>query len=355
MASSPSTTPDRSDGGDPCVAILERDPAAAKWLARHMGMALAGGRVICEADPQTLERELHAGPRFIALHGCDLSLGLDWLGRICPRAKLLLWASETVRPELLEAALAEPRVGSIVSWPRFRRHPWAWEVAMATQRLSGLGRTNFLLPQLFEARATSITSSPDERSKLDAVIAHVRVFAVRAGARNHIAAAICAATHELLMNAMYDAPVDDAGNPWYAHDRKQHVRLRGREIPTLHAVADARKLGLQVIDGFGGLQRERVLSSLIRGLRSRTSGGVVVDTSWGGAGLGLLQCYNAASSLIIDVIPRISTQVSLMYDLKTSVRESRNIPTSIHIGEGSTVRGAVVATSISPRGPRPLD
>ena len=210
---------------------------------------------------------------------------------------------------------------------------------MATQRLSGLGCMNFLLPQLFEARATSITSSPDQRSKVDAAVAHVRVFAVRVGARDHVAAAIGAAAHELLMNAMYDAPVDDAGNPWYAHDRRQHVHLRGREIPTLHAVADARKLGLQVIDRFGGLHRERVLSSLIRGLSGRTSGRSVVDTSWGGAGLGLLQCYRAASSLIIDVIPRISTHVSLMYDLKMSVRESRNVPTSIHMGEGSTASG----------------
>jgi hypothetical protein len=348
MATAPDTTQGRSEDGVPCVAVLESDPAAAEWLSRHMGGALAGGRVICEADPHTLERELQAGPRFIALHGCDLDRGLDWLGRICPRTKLLLWASETVRPELLEAALHESRVGSIVSWPRFRRHPWAWEVAMATQRLTGLGRMNFLLPQLFEPRATSITSSPDGRSKIDSVVARVRAFAVRAGAREHVAAAISAAAHELLMNAMYDAPVDDSGKPWYAHDRRQDVRLRGREIPTLHVVADARKLGLQVIDRFGGLHRERALSSLIRGLRGRISGRAIVDTSWGGGGLGLLQCYNAASSLIIDVIPRISTQVSLMYNLGMSVRESRNMPTSIHIGEGST-------TGVTPRAPGPPD
>jgi len=37
--------------------------------------------------------------------------------------------------------------------------------------------------------------------------------------------------HELLMNAMYDAPVDVQGRPKYAHDRKQSITLDPEEAP----------------------------------------------------------------------------------------------------------------------------
>ena len=44
--------------------------------------------------------------------------------------------------------------------------------------------------------------------------------------------------HELLMNAMYDAPTDSRGRPRYSYDRKQDIVLDEGEVPTLRLGTD---------------------------------------------------------------------------------------------------------------------
>jgi hypothetical protein len=97
---------------------------------------------------------------------------------------------------------------------------------------------------------------------------------------------------------MYDAPVDAAGHPKYAGDRKAKIELVDAEQPIVHVGTDGSQLALQVLDPFGRLERRHVIDGLARGL----SGGEM-DTSHGGAGLGMAVCHNAASAMIFDVAP----------------------------------------------------
>src|SRR5690606_26923750 len=123
----------------------------------------------------------------------------------------------------------------------------------------------------------------------------------RAGASSRIAQRVSEVAHEMLMNAMYDAPVDEEGVPKYAHDRKQDLSLEEAEVPAFRLAADGINVALQVVDPFGGLRREHVLSGILRGRSAAQGEAPAVDTSNGGAGLGIYRIYSQSTVMITDV------------------------------------------------------
>jgi hypothetical protein len=132
--------------------------------------------------------------------------------------------------------------------------------------------------------------------------------------------------HELLMNAMYDAPIDPAtGLPKFAHDRKSDVRLADNERPTVRLACDGSKLVLQVRDPFGRLERRHVFDGLSRGLA-----GGEMDTSHGGAGLGMMVCHNSTSAMFFDVARGRHTEVTALFELDMNLRELRTQAKSLH-------------------------
>ena len=132
--------------------------------------------------------------------------------------------------------------------------------------------------------------------------------------------------HELLMNAIYDAPIDRAsGRPTYAQDRKADVRLADDERPTVRLGCDGSNLVLQVRDPFGRLERRHVFDGLARGLA-----GGEMDRSHGGAGLGMMVCHNSCSALFFDVAKQSRTEVTALFELDMNLRELRTQAKSLH-------------------------
>ena len=131
--------------------------------------------------------------------------------------------------------------------------------------------------------------------------------------------------HELIMNALYDAPVDAQGNPKYAGDRKAEVSLTDAERPTVRVATDGSVLLIQVRDPFGRLQRHHVFDGLARGLA-----GGEIDRTHGGAGLGMMVCHNNSGAMFFDVEAGIRTEVTALVDLDTNLRELRTQAKSLH-------------------------
>ena len=131
--------------------------------------------------------------------------------------------------------------------------------------------------------------------------------------------------HELLMNAMYDAPVDAQGKPKYAADRKADIKLVETERPMVRLATDGSKLVLQVRDPFGRLERRHVFDGLARGLA-----GGEMDQSHGGAGLGMMVCHNSSSAMFFDVAKGRHTEVTAVFELDMNLRELRTQAKSLH-------------------------
>ena len=136
-------------------------------------------------------------------------------------------------------------------------------------------------------------------------------FAEESKMRRQVRNAIGSVCEELLMNALYDAPVDEAGNPMFAdvdpHDRKdtrspRPVSIRYAATDDLFAVA--------VRDRFGRLAKNTVLSYIEKCLHSPNQ----IDRKTYGAGLGLYLVANAAATYVVNVAYGIATEVVCTFD-----------------------------------------
>jgi hypothetical protein len=136
-------------------------------------------------------------------------------------------------------------------------------------------------------------------------------FAEEAKMRRQVRNAIGSVCEELLMNALYDAPIDDEGKPMFAdvdpHDRKdtrspRPVSIRYAATDDLFAVA--------VRDRFGRLAKNTVLSYIEKCLHSPNQ----IDRKTYGAGLGLYLVANAAATYVVNVAYGIATEVVCTFD-----------------------------------------
>ena len=136
-------------------------------------------------------------------------------------------------------------------------------------------------------------------------------FAEEAKMRRQVRTAIGQVCEELLMNALYDAPVDEAGKPIFAevdpHDRKETrsprpVSIRYAATDNLFAVA--------VRDRFGRLAKNTILSYIDKCIHSPDQ----IDRKTYGAGLGLYLVANAAATYVVNVAYGIATEVVCTFD-----------------------------------------
>ena len=136
-------------------------------------------------------------------------------------------------------------------------------------------------------------------------------FAEESKMRRQVRTAIGQVCEELLMNALYDAPVDEEGKPMFAevdpHDRKdtrspRPVSIRYAATDDLFAVA--------VRDRFGRLAKNTILAYIEKCLHSPNQ----IDRKTYGAGLGLYLVANAAATYVVNVAYGIATEVVCTFD-----------------------------------------
>jgi len=136
-------------------------------------------------------------------------------------------------------------------------------------------------------------------------------FAEQAKMRRQVRTAIGAVCEELLMNALYDAPVDADGKPVFAdvdpHDRRG--TRSPRPVSIRYAVTDS-VFAVAVRDRFGRLAKNTILSYIEKCISSPNQ----IDRKTYGAGLGLYLVANAAASYVVNVAYGIATEVVCTFD-----------------------------------------
>lgn len=333
LASNPPPPPSTEDAaGLSRIAVLDSNRPVAQRVGRVLRAASGLAAVSVEADPATLRGSLDDDPLLLACDASDIDVALDWSARRYPSMSVVTWTSGDMSP-LLEAARANPRLVSLLGWPSFASMPRPWELAMATRRIVDAAAASPRLGELFPWGATVARFKPRTSAERDAAVAEVSTLSERAGASPRISMRVAEVAHEMLMNAMYDAPVDAGGTARYAHDRKQDIVLDSHEVPTFRLAADGINVALQIVDPFGGLRREHVLDGILRGRAAANGDQPAIDTSNGGAGLGLYRIYNQSTVMIMDVDPGRFTSVTAFFDLDVNPREVRTLPVSLHLFE----------------------
>jgi hypothetical protein len=310
--------------------VLERSRLLGQRIARVVRAAMRLSHVAVDDEPASLRNALGPSPTLLLCDAADLDLALEWAHDRYPSMSVAAWTTGEMDP-LLDAARRDDKLVALLGVPPFGSMPRPWELSWLVRRVTSPGAVPTHVQELVLSGATLVKYRPQTSRERDLVTGEVQSLATRAGASARIAQRAGEIAHELLMNAMYDAPVDHYGTLLYAMDRKQDLALASDEAPTFRFATDGVLLGLQVIDRFGRLQRSHVLDGIARGRTAAQGGDSFLDTSAGGAGLGLSRIYTSATSMLVDVAPHRHTSVTVLLDLDIQPREARTVPSSLHL------------------------
>lgn len=139
----------------------------------------------------------------------------------------------------------------------------------------------------------------DYREK-DRAVARLSDWASGLGVSTRTVSSLEQAADELLLNALFDAPVDGSGRPRYekhsAEGRLHLQALPGEEAELAYA-ADEHRLVVSIRDRCGTLRRDTVLKYLIRCAQAQLSRRSPLEQKGAGAGVGLYLAASGSSEI----------------------------------------------------------
>jgi CheY-like chemotaxis protein len=168
----------------------------------------------------------------------------------------------------------------------------------------------------------------DSREKQD-YIHQVAHYAHSLGCNERVVELVETIVDELVTNAIYNAPRDADGVPKYQRkSRREAVVLEDSEMGELQFACDGDYIAVGLIDPFGSLTQETVVSYLNRCL---VKGPEQFSDASGGAGIGLFRVFQSLSKFVINIDPGKKTEVISLIDLRLSMKRFRQAAKSFHI------------------------
>lgn len=300
------------------AVILERNKPVGRKVAR-LFLSVGATATVVDEPKQVADVLEHADVL------CADTFDGDFVAervRSYPKLRGVLWTAEPIRRSL-KFLVETKTINHVLGRRDFDTPPRAWEIMMVARRLAGVSAAP--LSGFLDWGYSSLDLDVRTTSDRDAAVAKIQEFVAALQLPKRVAEMFGELAHELLMNAMYDAPIDAQGHAKYAGDRKADIRLADHERPVVRVATDGSRLVVQVRDPFGRLERRHVFDGLARGLA-----GGEMDQSHGGAGLGMMVCHNSSSAMFFDVVRGKSTEVTAMFELDMNLRELRTQAKSLH-------------------------
>lgn len=303
--------------------VLERNKLVGRRLVRYF--LSAGVEAVVVEDPAQVPAAI-ADPAVSVV--CADGFDGDAVRGACrarPGIRGILWTAEPLRRSLRHLAECNA-INHVLGRKDFESAPRPWEMMMVLRRALDPGAGPPAIGAYLDWGYTGFEEKVGSSQQRDQVVQRVQDFILALQVPKRIGEMMSELAHELLMNAMYDAPVDANGQHKYAIDRKAEITLPEDEHARLRLATDGTRVVLQVRDRFGGLQRKHVVDGLARGLA-----GGEMDQSHGGAGLGMAVCHHNALAMFFDVAHGRHTEVTAMVELDLNLREVRTLARSLHL------------------------
>jgi hypothetical protein len=280
-----------------------------KAFGKQMSVALraAGGAVETHQSAEGLGRgELQVA--LIAIHLVP-ELG-NLLGELLPRlvgdARIIVILPRSNLSPIIEVLGMSERISAVMVAEAFDVSDLS---AVATRILGGdLFGLEKMVPWGTKIHST-LVGDYQEKSLC---IAQISEFAEMMGVRRKYRESIEQSVDEMLMNALYDAPVDEQGRPIFSEiPTKTRISLRVEQKVVVQYTCDGKSFAVSVRDAFGTLERSTILRYLHKCLHAEQQ----IDRKTGGAGLGLYLIANNSSQILFNVLPGVATEVLSRFDL----------------------------------------
>jgi anti-sigma regulatory factor (Ser/Thr protein kinase) len=168
------------------------------------------------------------------------------------------------------------------------------------------------LERFFESPADIQRLDITQSGQRASVSAGIQRFLGRKNFNERVAATIATAVDEVLMNAIYDAVVDENGKRVYERQRRNtNFPLESHKPVNIEFAIKDDFFGIMVRDQYGSAERGSIASHI-----SKYTGAQSLeerDETLSGSGLGLALIIRAGASLSIRCVPGKKTEVCLFF------------------------------------------
>lgn len=145
------------------------------------------------------------------------------------------------------------------------------------------------------------------------MVEEMESYFTKLGVRRPILKKCAMVVEELLMNAIYDAPVDHEGRHVYNHlSRTEEIELNPEEQGIFRYACDGLLVAVSVEDPFGAFNRETILNYLKSCYEGRAG---TLQEGKGGAGRGLFQIIETSDLVVFNVKPKVRTEVIAIFNI----------------------------------------
>lgn len=256
----------------------------------------------------------------VAFVDLDLLEGMSGESVNAPLIALMDHKPSEALPETVRMLDAIPWLSHVLSVPMLQTPRGKSHIGMLLQRIE-YGPDHAMLGASGRGRTAMLASA----SRREARFERMREYFSKQGLGERLITTVIDVAEELVMNALYDAPVE-SGFFQRARQRFEDVNLPPDRACEISYGIEDDTVFIRLRDPFGALTRARLLEVLNR---CNNTSNVKLDESRGGAGLGLWRVFQAAATLSITVMPQQLTEVLVGIGIKDGRKVAK--PAAVHM------------------------
>jgi len=278
-------------------------------------------------SPETIKTEIIPHRYiFFAVESGEVEFVQETLSRLRDKAHVAVIVPRSSVSDLM-GFLQDHRVNHVIVGEELDRGVFITAQKLLTGDIFGIEKylpegtpVNYVRLRDFEGRGKAIDTVLD--------------FAAKHKMRRQVRNAIGQVCEELLMNALYDAPVDEEGEQIFAEiDPHDRTKTRSPKPVSIRYAATDTQFAVAIRDRFGRLAKNTILAYINKCIHSP----VQIDRKAYGAGLGLYLVANAAASYIVNVAYGIATEVICTFD-RGAKAPLRLVGVFVHPGQAEELK-----------------
>ncbi|MDR3608468.1 MAG: hypothetical protein P4M08_13955 [Oligoflexia bacterium] len=306
------------------ISDIPEDHAFATQVAKSVGCVLIHAKSPEEGAKMLRDQS----PKFIFIDGSSAKTYQKFEEAIHETVGLF---SELIQPNMIHFISSEtmdsiphltqsPLFGHLI----FRKFdkldecaPVYARVLAATAKERAFGLENFLRPGT-KIQTIQLKSSDQKQGAVGALTNYLN----QAKFQPRMATQISNAVDELLMNAIFDAPIDDTGKTLYSNTPRSTIfKLEGKSAVEMQVGFDGEYVGITVVDHYGSLDKARLLNHVSKNYSDET---YKLKLHQAGAGIGLATIYQNGGSFFFSSCVRERTEVTVFFRRTKSFVEFKN-------------------------------
>ena len=185
-----------------------------------------------------------------------------------------------------------------------------------------LGKRAFGLETLLRSGAKIQTVKLQSSAQKQGAVEAIRNYLLAAKFQPRMAGVIANAVDEILINAIFDAPVDEAGRSIYAAvSRATVLKLEGKHAVEVQIGFDGKYAAVTAVDFFGSLDKSKLLAHISKIYVEEE---YKVKQSVAGAGIGLATVFRSGGSFFFASETSLKTEVTVLFKRTESFKEFRD-------------------------------